>query len=153
MILNHFSSEPFDLDYSRQYKESSFKPNGLWLCEGDEWWAVAISGLRSAEEMKYKTSFKVDISDVVILTNKQEIIEFHKKYKVNNSPIPFPDLLNWEAVKKDYNGILITPYNKIPILTEGYCSWHAAWDLSGGCIWNMHCLEKIDCQLVEAWKK
>lgn len=148
LILNHFSSEPFELVDMTYENTSQFKPEGLWLCKDNAWYDYAIHGVRSHEEMKYKTSFEVDMSNVRLIKNHDELFKFHNSFPSivdSVTELLLPGLLNWKQVAKQYDGVIISPYKKIGFNTDNYISWHEAWDVASGCFWNLKCLRMIEC--------
>ena len=147
LILNHFSSEPFELVDKTYENISQFKPEGLWLCKDNDWYDFAINGVRSHEEMKYKTTFEVDTHNVRLIKNHDELIKFHNAFPAIGSlnDIFLYGLLNWKKVSEQYDGVIISPYKRIGIINGNYIPWHESWDVASGCFWNTRCLRFIEC--------
>jgi hypothetical protein len=148
MILNHFSSEPLQLVDKIYNNTSQFKPSGLWLSKDDQWYEYAINGVRSHSQMRYKTVFEVDTSNVIVLKNSEELLEFHNSFPAIISGAPYLltySLLNWPKVAEQYDGVVISPYQKIGMINGTLIAWHESWDVSSGCFWNIKCLKMIEC--------
>jgi len=59
-------------------------------------------------------------------------MEFTRKFKEQNHYSD--DMINWEEVSKNWEGIEIVPY----IWTaRNILNWYYPWDVASGCIWNL----------------
>lgn len=77
---------------------------------------------------------------------KKQIEEFHEEYEFINpkKPIFLESLkkINWEAVRKNWSGIIIAPFNR-KMRDDSINYWYDAWDCSSGCVWNLQAVEKV----------
>lgn len=135
MILTHFSHEDFKYDPARSYSaktRDNFKPWGLWLSDENaemswkKWCEGASFGL---ERLKKEVKFECDTSTWAVLKNTDEILTFSRKYQYQpfaDKGIPFKSL-DWEKIKTEYGGVLITPYNwECRMGAETF--WYYGWD-------------------------
>jgi hypothetical protein len=122
--------EPREYNITMKYKQLSegIKPLGIWASKG-EW---------HFEKDKYLTLLEIDYSNILVLTTKQDYIDFEKKYcslqKVSglvkqdfkrrkltkknnklsnklNKKVCFTNI-DWHKVAKDYDGIAMVPNPK-----------------------------------------
>jgi hypothetical protein len=151
--LTHYSKTPVEtLDYFKKYiieidaalLPTSFKkPVGLWVSVDEEYgwkeWCL-IEGFRlESLSYKYEVVLKSN-ANVIILTTKEEIIDFSAKY-FKKGEYWFDSKLDWAKVKETYQGIIITPYQDG--LDEEY-SWYYGWDCASGCIWDVSCIKEFN---------
>lgn len=152
------------------YGDISQKPVGFWLSVEDyeddqNWktWCEAEDFNLECLAYRYKIFLK-DSAKILLLTSYDEIIEFTMKYKAEVSlksnqflypeEKPFVYQINWLAVKKLYDGIIIAPYVWGCRLDTCSC-WYYGWDCASGCIWNVDVIESfklVECQAVENGK-
>ena len=148
MKLVHYSQELFSYDPKRKYglHRTNYKPIGLWVsddaCEAN-WkaWCQAENYNTEALQYAYEVTLKKD-NNILLLSSCLEIDDFCKKYPLNDPR--FADLfyIDWGNVKKDYNGIIISPYQwKRRLFLQS--NWYYAWDCASGCIWNLDSIEKV----------
>ncbi len=140
------------------------KPQGLWFSvedyEDDQNWKTWCESEEFRLEnlkCKYKVKVKNTAKIIHLLTPKQ-IIDFGIKYIGNDqsdfnkhclksglTPHLYTYLILWKEVMKDYDGIIIAPYQwSCRLLPE--TTWYYGWDCSSGCIWNMNAIEEITLQ-------
>lgn len=141
MILSHFTYYPFIFDPNRTYKDPTvFKPNGLWLSDESDygWKKWCMSNDWNLPGLKFETRFElVHPKDVLIIQGNKDIQEFQAKYKLGpGSKAYLDDWIRWSEVKKDFAGIIITPYLWEYRLSYGY-GWYYTWDCASGCIWDL----------------
>jgi hypothetical protein len=160
MKLIHYSGEEIkDLelkDYSQETLRWQAKPNGLWVsvegeavganwkewCEAEGYW---IECLVNSYEIHLHEN-----ANILHLKTPEEMREFTKKYPYLreqwNDPVG-RDIcksyeLNWNEVKKNYQAIIISPYQwecRVCLKT----SWYYGWDCSSGCIWDLECIKEF----------
>jgi hypothetical protein len=151
-------------------------PYGLWVSCGSSWlkWIIMIT------QPYYENSFInnsfiyeiiVNEKNILRINNLEQLIEFQKKYgKYANNGYK----IQWNIVKKDYDGLIICPYlgkdiwNKINnptiISIDNYTStyikdslgenimkypkiyleWYRHWEASTGVIWRKKGIKKIN---------
>jgi hypothetical protein len=158
--IYHYTDEPFEkLDTKYVYQERPWaaKPLGLWVSiedfEHDITWKTwcedekfCMEDLKTCYELKLKEEAKI-----IYLKSPKEIIEFGIE-NAGNDPWDFGRqfgrkeayvyLVNWEQVQKQYDGIIIAPY-QWKCRLDNQCSWYYGWDCASGCIWNLNCIEEF----------
>jgi len=116
------------------------KPQGLWYGINKAWikWC---KGEMPHWIYKYNYELKLDLSKMLIITNKEQLINFNNKYRNNLNILTYID---WWEVAKEYSGIEINPFlhsMRFDIRTNGL--WYSLWDCSSGCIWNKDVIKNI----------
>lgn len=157
MKLIHYSKNEVKELEPRTYDQNKLdwqaKPNGLWVSvegEGIEenWkdWCESEKFRLECLVNSYEVTLKDD-ANILHLKTAEEIFAFTKKF-----PIKTRDWdaewdtyqLDWQEVRKLYQGIIISPYQwGCRLALES--SWYYGWDCSSGCIWDLNCIKD--------WKK
>lgn len=151
MILHHFSHEDFKLDTNWTYKKfTEIKPIGFWLSdESDHGWSKwCISEEFMLGKLGFKHSFKCDVTDWVVIRNFTELHYFHQNFK--NGGVPDYEAkfhsrwIDWEKVKEQYKGILITPYD-----WKGRYEfmWYYGWDCASACVWDLSTIKQMQSEV------
>lgn len=150
MILEHYTPHPLVFDTKRAYMTSRHdKPAGFWVSvRGEDDWPswCREEGFRE-DYLSYCSVVTLeDYANVLILGNVEEIRAFTNKY--GNPPADAPiylrrgNYIDWESVQKEYDGIIITPY-QWTIRLDPEFSWYYGWDVASGCIWNLDAIKTI----------
>ncbi len=157
MKLIHYSCENIPVLEHRHYLQSDLwwqaKPNGLW---------VSVEGISAPNNYDWKqwceseiffvenliNSYEIVLqeeSKILHLKSPQEIFVFTKLYapKTRDWDTKHDTYqINWHEVKKNYQGIIIAPYQWKCRLALETC-WYYGWDCSSGCIWDLTCIESF----------
>jgi hypothetical protein len=142
MILYHFTEKPFILDFDRSYYQdlrvhkAYRKPDGLWLSDEKEemsWSQWCKKESFQLENLIYKTKIKLNTEKILIIKSVIDMLVFNDNYF-------FKDSIKWEAVAKDYKGIVITPYFWELRLHKDFF-WYYPWDCASGCIWDLSAIK------------
>jgi hypothetical protein len=151
MELTHFSGEPFEFDpnyiYAPDRQAGYGKPVGFWLSdESDHGWKQWCTEADwGTERLGHRTSFRLTPgANILHLTTVDEILAFHSEYGV--SPFPGADfglIPDWDRVKEQYGGILITPY-QWTIRSHLDMLWYSGWDCASGCFWDLSAIELVE---------
>lgn len=155
MDLIHFSAEPTHVIRSMpQHPEPSFKPQGFWVsdegCE-DSWKTWCETEEFALDRLTYRTRVYLRPDhQVCILDTVAAILRFTDDYSA------YPDYMqefpwrerqgysiDWACVAKDYQGLIITPYQWGLRLHHG-TFWYYGWDVAGGCIWDASAVERLE---------
>jgi hypothetical protein len=147
MDLIHFGlSHVTTLTPSVQADEPHFKPRGLWVSDEsteDGWRAWCEAEEFNVDQLAVRTRVHLyPDHHVRVLTTADDIIRFTDDYGA------WPSYMNesrwllrqgyaidWACVAKDYEGILITPYQWSMRLNQR-CFWYYGFDCASGCIWD-----------------
>jgi len=121
----------------------SFKPLGLWYGINNEWldWCY---GEEPDWIKKYLFELDIDMTDVFVISDNGELCEFQKRYeKCMIKNVPYID---WKKVKNDYKGIEIINYSDIKYnsFLTFFSMVFCAWDVSGGCIWDLSVIKNFN---------
>ena len=158
MKLIHYTDSPIQSleprDYSQKDLSWQAKPNGLWFSveiterfpNNYNWkeWCEANSYRIASLDVSYEIILKED-ANILHLKTEQEILEFTKEYplKTRDWDAEWDTYqLEWDEVKKKYQGIIISPYQWNCRLALETC-WYYGWDCSSGCIWNISCIKEF----------
>jgi len=150
MRLIHYSPKEIDglkpLEYDQTEIKFQSKPNGLWFSiEGADGWKewcksekYRLDTLRFSYEIVLKPEAKI-----LILKTPEEIYSFTQKYPLKLRGYDADSdthQLNWNEIKREYQGIIISPYQwECRLALES--SWYYGWDCSSGCIWDVECIK------------
>ncbi len=124
--------------------ESIFlKPDGLWLSDesnGSGWSDWCKCEEFRIGDLKYKTKFYVEDEKCICLNSYEDIFFFNEEYRINFSKTPNASMItiDWERVKEQYSGIIITPYCfdlRLDFI------WYYGWDCESACIWDTSILK------------
>jgi len=142
----------FKLDYEKKYIQQNYylKPTGLWYQIKDclFLWGELSWG-RDVYEIKLKKNILNKPKGILSITNKDDLAEFHNKYKFMWYWKNDNYTINWEKVSNDYGGFEIKNYNKIvkEIRKEknyiNNYTWFLIIDFSSGCIWDLNLIKEI----------
>ena len=135
MVLQHFSAKPFRLNRSKIYlQRTDFKPEGFWVSdeskEGWKQWCQA-EGFR-VDTLKYCFEITLDPKKLLIIKTAKQLEKFNAEYGIER-------LIDWRRVSKEYQGVLITPYQWK--FRHGFI-WYYTWDCASGCIWDLRGIKK-----------
>ena len=122
----HFSMTPIekldttiiDSNLKPGLKQSVYyNPQGLWLSHGSGWLDYVETNIKKPSSSNlFPYIYKIEVFDSVkLITNKDDFYKFIKTYKRKPSDIKFNDIIDWAKVRKDCDGLIITPWlgNKI----------------------------------------
>lgn len=166
--LFHYSNRPIESlvpEYYDSYREvwpecGSMKPIGFWVSVEDHpedwsWFDWCKAEEFNLESLKYKYSVKISPNfNIIHLKSVEEIKSFSLQYgvidpfgfsniKMNLSDRKYIYMINWLNVKKEYDGIIISPYQR-ECRFDSMCSWYYPFDCSSGCIWNLKAIESFE---------
>lgn len=140
MKLVHYSLEPI---YAPLRSKSNIgvhhrKPTGFWLSDDDaemNWKVWCQENEFALNRLIYSVEFQlVDNHNVLIIDSGEALVMFHKQYAVDDYHI------DWEAVSREYQGIIITPY-LYQYRLDMTINWYYTWDCASGCIWDVSAIE------------
>lgn len=153
----HYSGVPIDkFDYNWIYDENltyaalhGSKPSGFWVSVGEDWNDWCIRNKYNLEGLTYKYRLKFyPTAQIILLNSSDKILEFSEKrcpYENLNPITKEKDSyeVDWESVKKEYQGIIISPF-QWHCRINPKCLWYYGWDCESGCIWDTSCIENIE---------
>jgi len=150
MRFIHFSNTPITkLRNSRQNKQYSLKPRGLWISDEDdygwkEWCSI------HAPNCLGKEVYSVELHNnakLLWLKTLEDIDAFTYVYKRTGEPWDSLQLMipiDWYTVAQEYDGIIITPYQPKRYWAFNGAAWYSPWDVASGCIWKASAIKRIE---------
>lgn len=132
------------------------KPRGLWVSvEGDQDWREFCLSENFGSPEKW-TEYDVILNrdaKVLWLRSATGLDEFTRRYGISDGVTLYGSLLHrssidWPTVAKEYQGIVIAPYQWSRRMDD-FTGWYYGWDCASGCIWDASAIEKV----VEVAKK
>lgn len=120
---------------------NGIKPCGLWLSEGSSWrrWSIYSD---MSQHVEFCHIVKVDMKNTLTISTFKDILEFEKKYKLEEDNFSFItsfewNLIDWKKVKEDFSGIYITDYAFANSSLKVMRPWCSTWDVNSMCLWNL----------------
>ena len=90
------------------------------------------------------------MNNILHLKNIQDVNNFINNYTFRSRYLFY--CIQWKLIYKNYNGLLISPFN-YNYKKENYTHlWLETWDCSSGCIWNLNNNTIVDFQFIEELK-
>lgn len=152
--LVHYSHKPLEDIYDCQ-QDLDFmggrKPQGLWVTTEnteDDWMSWCLCENFPLGNFLNKVSL-VPKANILYIKTSKALVDFHGQYKVTSSfarrytGFPKHDAINWPAVAKKYDGIVIAPYQWKHRLSTPVSEWYYSWDVASGCIWKSRAIKKV----------
>jgi len=144
MMLSHYSREPVGPLYGKDQAPpgEAFKPHGLWVSvDGDDDWPQWCNenGYDGCGSYHYYRVHVGDLGRVLVLGTVGEIRDFDEQRVIR--PHNILTSIDWEAVARDYAGIIIAPYQwgcRLDLM------WYYGWDCASGCIWDPTVIERME---------
>ena len=143
----HWSAKPIDqLDYSREYKQFSYKPRGFWFSVENAWQVCCQSNGYRDTTSQYKYRVDIHLDRVYKIATLEDLRDFNNNYDTYNREWK----IHWFKVTQDYDGIVIYNYADIKQrlrqendkFSDIYY-WFYDLDCSSGCIWNLRAITNI----------
>lgn len=156
--LIHYSHEPLKgLVNNFHQRPPLFKTPGFWVSDASEYGWDKWCKDEKFEIGVYETEVKLrKNSNIHLITDAEGIDDFSARYatlcevellnRVYGHKLPLPPtrhkLLDWERVRADYQGLVITPYIWERRL-EMHCFWYYPWDCASGVIWDIEAIDEL----------
>ena len=141
--LLHYSRYPLQCVRSRQQRDESIKPFGLWVSvEGDQdWrqWCEEEAFELDALAVEHEVTLKPD-ANILTLSDSLDVREFGERYMTGRNR--YCSYLDWSRVANEYSGIIIAPYQWSCRLDQE-TFWYYGWDCASGCIWDASAIQRF----------
>lgn len=145
LVLSHFSNEPYLRHvYSKQQRVADYrscfdKPCGLWVSVDGEydWQSWCESESFGIGRFRHQIYLSRDCN-VLHLKSASDIMEFREHWGIEREDLWRDVYIPWEKVAKEYQGIIIAPYQWSRRMEE---SWYYGWDCASGCIWDASAIQ------------
>lgn len=146
MRLSHWSRHstltPHSVDQSPEGRGD--KPRGLWVSvDGEDDWPSWCHHEGFAED-RLVHRFRITLADdatILTLSDPEALRSFTKEYDLSKPEMPFWTM-DWARLAKEYQGIIIAPY-------QWYArdffkmTWYYTWDVASGCIWDSSAISSV----------
>lgn len=161
MKFIHYTDKKFDLqprNYVQQTPYWKNKPPGLWVSvKGENDWKSWCEAEHFNVE-RLAVSYEVILKEnakILFLKTREEILNLCNQYPYLKPQWDDPagkrlcksNEIDWEKMQREYQGIIITPY-QWECRLDNDCNWYYGWDCASGCIWNIECIEEF--KLIES---
>lgn len=146
IILEHYSAAPLGEVQSRAQERpysAHEKPKGLWVSVPGEndwpsWCKMEDFGL---DRLAHRTRLILSPGSRLLLVDNAEALSaleqrygFLAEYPPSSGSRQPRDLaIDWPAVARDWQGIVIAPYQWE---ARWESLWYGGWDCASGCIWD-----------------
>ena len=173
--LTHYSAKPLgNLLRVSPLQDNAHSPGGLWLSDDDSngWLRLLERAVKenpdqwgdASETWRCRTEFRVDTDDQVLwLRTERGLNRFVSQYGEpqerscdgDQSGSGYGLHIDWNRVKTEYKGILISPYQEQLSHRHGDPRFHwYRFDCASACIWDLSCLETPPhISIVEDWEQ
>lgn len=100
------------------------KPPGMWVSHGLSWLDY-IEKFTSANECNLVAyTYRIELYGTVkVITDKDSLFAFIKKYKKKPDDMRIYDVIDWDKVKEECTGLIITPHLGNKIWRDNYSSF------------------------------
>jgi hypothetical protein len=145
--LHHYSKSVVARVVSRtQQIDDYFKPIGFWVSDDidGEGWANWCRGEDfNLGSLAFRRLVRIaPDANLLWLKSIECIDEFTERFERSEAR-PFSyNHIDWPAVAREYQGILITPYQWERRLSD-HSRWYYSWDCASGCIWDAEAVASI----------
>ncbi len=150
--LFHYAGAPVTSVYSVAQSDGRFtmKPSGLWLSAEDpslddpmswrEWCAAEQFGIG---EVRHRVTLAPG-ANILHLATPEDIDDLGARFP-NEAGRELTSLyaIEWRAVAKRYQGIVIAPYQWERRLDDK-AAWYYPWDCASGCVWDAAAIASIE---------
>jgi hypothetical protein len=153
MKLRHFSLLPV-LKVRDQKQENPVelilhhtKPRGLWVSDEaaeQSWSSWCESESYGIAPLEHNVVLAQN-ANLLYINSLKALDDFSEQYGKKPDRQHFRDepAIMWADVARDFDGILITPYQWERRLCLG-SSWYYGWDCASGCIWRKRAVAHIE---------
>ena len=143
MILEHWSTRSHAIDVSRIPGEGfrrRDKPTGFWVSvAGPHDWPAYLSSFGQAVLPAYRHRIELaPDARILVLDTVDALLGFsvsHGLSTVWGQAVPPGDAIDWDRVAREWQGIIITPFQH-SVRRDPRTRWYYGWDCASGCIWD-----------------
>jgi hypothetical protein len=136
----------------QEHHDHLFKPVGLWISDEDDYgWEQWCTDQGYSPGSNFLGEFVYDVelepnANILWIKHMHELLSFTNKYRHEQNQIfsnkDYTMWLDWKTIAKEYDGIVITPYQYQARMGIG-TTWYYPWDCASGCIWNKRAIKSI----------
>lgn len=147
IILSHDEEIGFRPQVGNQ--RTTYKPKGLWYGFGDSWMEWVKNEMPNRYEA-YDHIHLIEVNQGALLSmgTMEELLSFTKKYSPTHNRTAVRsdhferNMIDWDLVSQDYDGIEINPYVYEARMDER-TNWYYPWDVASGCIWKKSAIRSV----------
>lgn len=153
--LVHFSKQVITEVHGNHNSPGHLKPKGFWVSvegNGDGWsdWCRDEGFHTETLENAHEVTLAAD-AKILWIRTVEELDAFSEQWRIQPDwadPIQrkwhhLETKIDWEAVTRRWQGIIITPYLWGRRL-DGNAFWYFGWDCASGCIWDPAAIQRIE---------
>ena len=173
-FLYHSTKEIHRMSIPAEYQHSKkslyHKPQGLWISCGTSWLDHVEKTYSNPNKYNlFSYTYKIEVYDTVkIISEKEELHKFIKKFKKKPDDIRLYDIIDWDKVKAEHTGLIITPHLGSKLWRDSQDSmrihgaesahdffsdllgqkwknnmlllseWYRSWECASGVIWSLN---------------
>lgn len=150
MTFHHYDHADWKFDPQYPYfTQDHFKPRGLWLSDDSQ----DYGWLEWCEDNEYRTDHYLSQTEfafaeganILHLRSFGEVMTFQKMW-FDTSDVTLQPVLrrvNWAVIAKQYDGILISPYDRVRTWEVRCPLWYSGWDVPSACVWNLDAVVNV----------
>ena len=158
-VLSHYSKQPICVHPDQPPPDNAHKPGGLWLSDDTAYGWRQFLGDRerngdpdwtdAADLQRYRADFVILpswLDDVLVMRTPDDLLAFVNKYgapSARSCADGYGRHMEWDRVKADYKGMLITPYQPTLSRVDPEFHWYR-FDCASGCFWDISALTRLD---------
>lgn len=154
MRLIHYSDEPLtsvrDVEQAGEKYEwhDGRKPVGLWVSvEGSDDWASWCASEQFGDiASQHATLVRLHENHRVLILDTSDAMQiFHQRYGYRSEIMrsQHSARVDWPAVSRDHDGVVIAPYQPEHRLWSPLSGWYYTWDCASGCIWRGRAVQAL----------
>lgn len=147
----NFSRSPIQQipSYRGEWTEHD-KPTGFWVSDEDaetSWseWCASENYADLSKQPAYEVVL-IENHNVLMIESVEALDAFAERFGALSDPYGFGRdryIIQWDRVAKEYDGIIITPYQWSRRLHHE-SMWYYGWDCASGCIWNFNAVDRVE---------
>jgi len=142
--ITNFSSILLDKKYSQEDR-FPLKPRGLWYAIDSEWREWCFYNDFGGEEAN-TFELEIDLDKVLTISTIPELKLFVDEFCEEVMVSMY--FIRWDKLVEKYSGIELLNYYHLKhnMYQEGLfmkCLFVSAWDVNGGCIWDLSVIKKV----------
>lgn len=147
MELQHYAAKPLLFDRARTYTQgeprANLKPSGLWVSVvgDDDWPAWCQRNSYGLDELAVAHHVNLSATADLLTLRRRSDLDAFAAENLADSSTGEDSGIDWRAVARRWDGILIAPYQGSLRRKHG---WYTYWDCASGCVWNLDAIASVE---------
>lgn len=135
--VHHTRTEKLCTTRTYDQQPHELKPRGLWYAMGDAWadWCTAEEYADTGSMNCFELD--LDLENILVLDDTSRVREFAEEFTVQSC------FIDWPEVVSRWKGIEIPDYTRF-LGYEPNMLWYHSLDVSGGCVWDLSAVERVE---------